>query len=410
MRAFLGRIRGRSASDAAATPGSSRDAAAEIKALKKRIEDLEEALENAPVSIALYDAADVLLVHNKLYLELYEAIWDQLPQPVTYPDLVRTFLRHQSFVGDIEAEVVRRVGVQHRADGAVENFDYGNGIHRRITKMRTPRGNVAGYATDVSELLQREGELLRSMTELERIANETVPSAVAGFSRVAEEVIASTGDVKLLVREASERALATGAAAEELAVTINHVAESMKDTADSAAISSRDADAMDNQMAQLAEALGQVNAFTDLIRGIAAQTNLLALNATIEAARAGEAGRGFSVVAAEVKALSKQTGDATAEIAAQVAAVEALMSDARATTAKISSALQTITSKASDVASAVQQQRDAAGVVSSSMSDIIKRGADTADAADRALKNGEAVAATAHDLEATVRDALKAVA
>jgi methyl-accepting chemotaxis protein len=111
-----------------------------------------------------------------------------------------------------------------------------------------------------------------------------------------------------------------------------------------------------------------------------------------------------------VKALSKQTGDATTEIAAQVAAVEALMSEARATTAKIASSLLTITDKAADVAAAVEQQRDAAQSVSSHMSDIIHRAKDTSDAADRALREGASVAESARALEATVRVALGNVA
>ncbi len=230
---------------------------------------------------------------------------------------------------------------------------------------------------------------------------------MAGFSRVAAEVIAANEDVKELIKESAERAVATGAAAEELAVTINHVAATMKDTADSADASSREAAAMTERMRALGEALARVNSFSDMIRGIAAQTNLLALNATIEAARAGEAGRGFAVVAAEVKALSKQTGDATTEIAAQVAAVEALMAEARGITAKIAASLTTITDKAGDVAAAVAQQRDAAQAVSSHMSDIVSRAQDTSDAADRALREGSGLARSAEALETTVRDALR---
>ena len=72
--------------------------------------------------------------------------------------------------------------------------------------------------------------------------------------------------------------------------------------------------AMQQQVSVLLDALGRVSDMSDTIERIASQTNLLALNATIEAARAGEAGRGFAIVAGEVKALASETASATLNI------------------------------------------------------------------------------------------------
>ncbi|WP_425431997.1 methyl-accepting chemotaxis protein [Geodermatophilus ruber] len=73
-------------------------------------------------------------------------------------------------------------------------------------------------------------------------------------------------------------------------------------------------------LTQASTAIGEV---IRIISGIAEQTNLLALNATIEAARAGEAGKGFAVVASEVKDLARETATATQRVADQIAAIQA---------------------------------------------------------------------------------------
>jgi hypothetical protein len=79
----------------------------------------------------------------------------------------------------------------------------------------------------------------------------------------------------------------------------------------------------DSRINALSQAAGRIGDVVKLITAIAEQTNLLALNATIEAARAGEAGRGFAVVASEVKALASQTAKATEEIGSQIGAMQA---------------------------------------------------------------------------------------
>ena len=78
------------------------------------------------------------------------------------------------------------------------------------------------------------------------------------------------------------------------------------------------AEQTDGRIGKLSRAAQEIGDVVKLITAIAEQTNLLALNATIEAARAGEAGRGFAVVASEVKSLASQTAKATDEISSHI--------------------------------------------------------------------------------------------
>ena len=117
----------------------------------------------------------------------------------------------------------------------------------------------------------------------------------------------------------------------------------------------------------LADAGQKIGEVIELINSIAEQTNLLALNATIEAARAGEAGKGFAVVASEVKNLATQTSKATDEIGAQISGVQNSTSEAVSALEVITSTISKINEISTAIATAVEEQAAVTNEISSNM-------------------------------------------
>ncbi|WP_255616380.1 methyl-accepting chemotaxis protein [Microvirga puerhi] len=125
----------------------------------------------------------------------------------------------------------------------------------------------------------------------------------------------------------------------------------------------------------LTEATQEIGSVVDLITGIAAQTNLLALNATIEAARAGAAGRGFAIVAHEVKALATQTG----QIADQIRAISAAANATIQAIAKTGETIKRINVIATAVAAAAGEQQEATLQIAESVAGAVSATQEMAD-------------------------------
>jgi methyl-accepting chemotaxis protein len=184
------------------------------------------------------------------------------------------------------------------------------------------------------------------------------------------------------------------------------------------------AETTSDDYAKLAQAAQKIGDVVKLIRGVAGQTNLLALNATIEAARAGEAGRGFSVVASEVKSLAVQTGKATEEIARHILAVQESTNGAVAAVRSIEESMREISKRTSSAANSILQQNAATSeitrssieaargtnIVVSVLSKVTDAAIGTRAAAETVLTASNSVDTSVGNLRAEIEDFLRKVA
>ncbi len=181
-------------------------------------------------------------------------------------------------------------------------------------------------------------------------------SAADTLTQTAETTQSLSTHVAGASEEASSNMQSVAAATEELSMSVDEIGRQVHESSRIAASAVKQANLTDERIGELSRAAQDIGDVVKLITAIAEQTNLLALNATIEAARAGEAGRGFAVVASEVKSLASQTAKATDEISSHILGMQSATRESVAAIKEISSTIGQISEIASTIATAVEQQ------------------------------------------------------
>ncbi len=220
-------------------------------------------------------------------------------------------------------------------------------------------GNLHEMVRDIfdnAKILSTSSEELSQLSSLMSSGADEMSLKSNSVASAAEEMSHNMTSVAVTMEQASTNINMIAGSTEEMTSTINEIASNSEEARTISNEAVDQSKVASDKLNKLSNAANKIGKITEVITEISEQTNLLALNATIEAARAGDAGKGFGVVANEIKDLAKQTAESTLLIKEQIDGIQEATNDASSEINLITSVINRANDTVGSIASAIEQQ------------------------------------------------------
>ncbi|MEP4548411.1 MAG: methyl-accepting chemotaxis protein [Saccharospirillum sp.] len=234
--------------------------------------------------------------------------------------------------------------------------------HAELIAIADGFNRFTGKLRDMIQVLKHSAAELRDQSHILVKTSSDTTEATSAQQEEMQSVAAAMNEMSATANEVARLASGTAGDAEQSNQSLQQAREAFAHTVSEIRAVAKAMTESSERVALVAKSSDNINGITQVIEGIAEQTNLLALNAAIEAARAGEQGRGFAVVADEVRSLAGRTQSSTVEIRALI---QTLQQEVDAAVGQIKNSTERINITVSEADNAYQQMETAASGIAS---------------------------------------------